>query len=197
MSPERGEPERIVVVGASGSGKTTLAAALGESLRLPVHNLDNLAREGGGTGPETSTEHRRGAVDRILASGHWIAEGVHLGWTEPLLEAADIVIWLDHVTWTQASRGIIRRFAAQALAEMRRQKGLRKITRVRDYARRLGELLAAIPEARAYERASSDNDLAGREATARRMAALGDKVVHCRTSAEVRDLASGLTSRPS
>jgi adenylate kinase family enzyme len=106
--------QRIFIIGASGSGKTSLARALGERLGIPVHNLDDLTmdpRPGRQPLPEVQ---RRLAVDRIVASERWIAEGIHLGWTDPLLEAADLVIWLDHVSWPRASAAIIRRFVSQA-----------------------------------------------------------------------------------
>jgi hypothetical protein len=39
-------------------------------------------------------------VKGIAAQPCWIAEGVHLGWTDPMLAAATHVIWLDPPWWT-------------------------------------------------------------------------------------------------
>jgi hypothetical protein len=89
---------------------------------------------------------------------------------------------------------MIKRFTSQALAEMRRQKGLRKVARARDYGRRLRELLAAIPESRRYHR-SATAALESRHATAQRMATLGRKVVHIEGQRQINDLKSQLASR--
>ncbi len=85
---------KVHVIGPSGAGKSTLARELGERLGLPVYPLDPIAF--------TDTRWTiRPASDKIQASRDilqqpgWIAEGGHVGWTEPLLEAADIIIWLD------------------------------------------------------------------------------------------------------
>jgi adenylate kinase family enzyme len=187
-------PRRIVIVGASASGKTTLALALADSLRIQVIHLDEVAREGGGTGQVRSTEDKEAAVGLVLANEAWIAEGIHVGWTDPLLDAADLVIWLDHVSWPASTARRIMRFTSQALAEMRRQKGLRKIARVRDYKRRLRELLAAIPESRNYHRSSAVG-LETREGTARRMATLGNKVIHIQRQGQIDELKGRLASR--
>jgi adenylate kinase family enzyme len=193
MPAEISGPRRLFIIGASGGGKTTLAAALAASLHQNVHHLDEIARVGGGNGPARSDAERSAAVSRILADDAWIVEGIHLGWTDPLLEAADLVIWLDHVSWTRASHSIVRRFVSEAVAEMRRQKGWRKVTRVRSFGSRLKELLAAIPETRTYHSSSATDD--SRAATARRLQPLADKVVHCRSKTDVALIARKLTTR--
>jgi adenylate kinase family enzyme len=167
--------ERILIVGGPGSGKTTLALELSGQLNLPLHHLDDVARVGGGRGPETSTEDRATAVAAILASGRWVAEGVHLGWTSPLFDAADAILWLDHVRWQTSSRRVIRRFLRQAVAEARHRKGRERFLRFRDYARRLRELAVSLPETRNYP-------LDELEAA---LAAHGDKLIRCRTPADV------------
>ena len=183
-------PERVFVIGAPGSGKTTLARQIGRKLDLPVHNLDEVARVGGGTGPQRSSAERAASVVEIIASGRWVAEGVHLAWTNDLLEAAEVIVWLDHVAWQRSSGRIVKRFVNQALAEARRQRGWRRFLRVRDYGRRLRELAVAIPESRDYERAPAGSDGAGsptvtRAATAAVLAPYEHKLVHCRTSADI------------
>ena len=72
--------QRIFVIGGVGSGKTTFANRLGTISGLPVHHLDELAAE---------PARREPCVAAILATGGWIVEGVHLGWTDDLLDAAE------------------------------------------------------------------------------------------------------------
>jgi adenylate kinase family enzyme len=168
-------PERIFIVGGPGSGKSTLARHIASRTGQPIHHLDEVARVGGGSGPPRSDGERAADVARILDSERWIVEGVHLGWTEPLLDAADAIIWLDHVAWRRASTRIARRFVSGALAEARRRRGRERFLRLRDYARRLRELAAAVPETRGYQPATTEEALA-------RYAA---KVVRCRTADDV------------
>ncbi len=76
-------PRRIHVTGGQGSGKTTLAARLHAVTGLPVHELDRIARIGGGNGPERPAAERDAMVSETIAAGDaWITEGVHLGWTD-------------------------------------------------------------------------------------------------------------------
>jgi hypothetical protein len=196
MTPERSAPDRIFIVGGSGSGKTTTARRLAEALGLPVHHLDEIARVGGGKGPARPDAERAAAVAAIVASPRWIVEGIHLGWTDDLLQAADVIVWLDHVSWQDSSRRIVRRFMQQALTEARRQKGLRKVTRFGDYARQLKWLLAAIPESRGYARGASAQPerLITRAATRDRLSALSGKLIHCRSVSDVEATVNQLTS---
>ena len=107
-------PRRVHIVGGPGSGKTTLARRIGDALGLPVHHLDDVYRVGGGTGPLRPETDRRADVKRILGEPGWVTEGIHLGWTDPFFEAADLVVWLDTVGWARASGRLVRRFAAGA-----------------------------------------------------------------------------------
>lgn len=169
------EPERILIIGGPGSGKSTLGRALAARLDLPVHELDLIARAGGGRAAMTSDEERRADVAAILASPRWVAEGVHLGWTQPLIEAAQLVVWLDHVTARQSSQRIVRRFIHQAITEARRRRGRERFARLRDYASRLRELAVSVPETRTYPRTELEAALRGSSAT----------VVRCRSEADV------------
>jgi adenylate kinase family enzyme len=183
--------ERILIVGGPGSGKTTFALRLEAATGLPLHHLDEVARVGGGTGAVRSDEERRRDVAAIVESGSWIAEGVHLGWTEPLFDAADTIVWLDHVPWKSSGRRMVRRFVAQAFYEARHRRGRERFMRFRDYGRRLRDLAVAIPEARRYERngaGAADGDAESqpsRAATESAVASHELKLIHCRTAAEV------------
>ncbi len=183
--------ERILIVGASGSGKTTLAGQIGQRANLPVHDLDLVARLSGGTSALRPENERDGLVGRILATDRWVVEGIHLGWTSPLMEAAQAIVWLDNVSWRGASRRMVRRFAGQALAEARSQKGWRRFFRLRDYGRRLGELGRAIPEARSYHR---DQAGVSRSATEEALRPFTAKLTRCRTQAEVDAILERLTA---
>lgn len=207
---EGSRPRRIHVCGGPGSGKTRLALELGGRLGLPVHHLDEIARVGGGHGPVRTAEERELLLSGILRSETWITEGVHLLWTEPLLERADVVVWLDYVSWPRATRRIMQRFAQGAVHEMRSRSGRERLTRFGDYARHLRALGVSILEARGYyavghaasadaptdrpEATPGDSALhastgGSRSATATQLSAYQAKLVHCRSSADVSALA--------
>jgi adenylate kinase family enzyme len=175
---------RIYITGGSGSGKTTLAERLAADTGLTVHHLDEIAREGGGRGPERSASDRDHDVAAILATDRWIVEGVQLGWTEPLLRAADTIVWLDHVPTRRSSTRVVRRFASQALAEARQRRGRERFLRMRDYARKVRELAVSLPDTRAPR-----SDLAAA------LAPFEAKVVRCSTDADVAAFLEGLTTR--
>lgn len=85
---------KVHVIGPSGAGKTTLARDLGKRLDLPVYALDPIAFTDRHWTIRPLADKMR-AVHEILDKPGWIAEGGHVGWTDPLLDAADIIIWLD------------------------------------------------------------------------------------------------------
>jgi len=127
--------QRIHVLGGQGSGKTTLAARLHGVTGLPVHELDRVARIGGGDGPVRPAAERDAMVSEIAAGDAWITEGVHLGWTGPLFARAQAIVWLDHVTPAGASARMVRRFVAGAWHEFRTRRGRERFARVGDYLR--------------------------------------------------------------
>jgi adenylate kinase family enzyme len=166
---------RVYVCGGPGAGKTTFAGQLSERTGLPIHHLDDIARVGGGRGPETTDSERAAAVDEILKEPAWIVEGVHLGWTQPLIEAADRVVWLDAVAPREGSVRIVRRFLGGAMAEARRRKGREKFLRVRDYGRKIREVVVSVPETRTFPRADLEAALAPS----------AGKLIHCLSAADV------------
>jgi hypothetical protein len=144
--------KRVHIIGGPGSGKTSLAREIGALTHLPVHHLDEVARIGGGDGPVRDADDRDLLVAGILATDGWVTEGVHLGWTDAILHDADLILWLDYVTWTRASRRIVRRFVDGAVAEMRSRPMRERFTRFGDYARNLRRLGGAIRESHRYYR---------------------------------------------
>ena len=102
-------------------------------------------------------------------------------------------MWLDHRRWWQNSALVVRRFVREALVEVGRQKGLKKFTRFGDYAHHLKELALAIPDARHQEHGASAGSVGTptRSEIALRLATVHGRVIHCRTSREVRAILDG------
>ena len=82
---------RVLVAGPSGAGKTTLSRRLSTMLGVPHVELDALHH-----GPEwTPRPEFLDDVDRLTATGGWVAEWQY-GSVRPLLAArADVLVWLD------------------------------------------------------------------------------------------------------
>jgi hypothetical protein len=159
-------------------------------MRVEPWHLDDVARVAGGNTPMRPVAEREQTVTRIIAMPTWITEGIDLGWTDPLLREADLIVWLDHVSWRTARRRVVTRFVSNAVAEARRQRGLKRFLRFGDYARHLRELIHAMPDTRDYY----EGDQAGedalrvptRAATEAVLRPYGHKVVRCRTAADIR-----------
>jgi adenylate kinase family enzyme len=177
-------PRRIHITGGQGSGKTTLAARLHEITGTPVHGLDLVARIGGGNGPERPVAERDAMVADIAAADDWITEGAHLGWTAPLLDRAEAIVWLDHISPTEASGRVVRRFASGAMRELRTRHGRERFTRVGDYLRHTRDLGRALRQSRT----ANDPDL-----YTAALAAWPDTLIHCTTTAAVEAFVRSVT----
>ncbi|MGB6407000.1 MAG: DNA topology modulation protein FlaR [Planococcus donghaensis] len=87
---------KIYILGSVGSGKTTVARRLSVSLGIPHFETDNFVwhrqTEGDIRNPESVRDAQFLAA---LEQPSWIIEGVHIGWTDTAIHAADTVIFLD------------------------------------------------------------------------------------------------------
>jgi adenylate kinase family enzyme len=107
---------RIAIVSsASGSGKTTLGRALAQRLDVRFVELDALVH--GPSWIETPDRELLCLVEPILATDGWVIDGTYQRKLGPLvLDAADIVVWLDlplHVWLPRLLRRTVRRLRAR------------------------------------------------------------------------------------
>jgi adenylate kinase family enzyme len=83
-----------VIASASGNGKTSLGRELARRLGVQFVELDALVHGPGWV--ETPDDELRAQVEPIVASDGWVIDGVYqhkLG--DLVLDAADVVVWLD------------------------------------------------------------------------------------------------------
>jgi glycosyltransferase involved in cell wall biosynthesis len=182
-------PDRVFITGGSGAGKTTLAQRVAALFGLPLHHLDEIARDPVTRQPR-SIPDRLAIIHSIASSPMWVTEGVQSGWTQELCERADVIIWLDHLAAPLASMRVVSRFVAGGWRELRRQRGWRRFVRLRSWALHTFELVTALGEIRRFHRDGRGDaaDAGSRAATATQLAAFEDKVVHCRRPADVERL---------
>ena len=117
---------RIFITGGPGSGKTTLSRRIAAALNASRYELDGLLLDlvADDRGPESTYDD----VARIVAKDTWVVEGGYLGWTEPLLRHAEIIVWMD-ITWRVASYRIVARHLKATIARNNRFPGWRRLYR--------------------------------------------------------------------
>lgn len=104
---------RVLIVGGSSSGKSTVGRRLAEKLSCDYFDLDQIAFADDQWTLRDIADRRLAAVE-LAKRDAWVAEGGHIGWTEPLMAAADRIIWLDPSPLTALWR-TWRRHRSQAL----------------------------------------------------------------------------------
>jgi adenylate kinase family enzyme len=177
----RNKLKRIHIVGGPGSGKTTLAHKIGAYLNIEVHELDTVAF----TGPEYADRElseRLADISMIANRPAWITEGYFILWTDQLLECANIIVWLDNVSWERSMWRTVNRFIRSALQEAKNRHGMGKFARFRDYARHMRQLVRVFFSSRVYYIASptaQDNQIESRQNTAKQLMSYKSKVIHC------------------
>lgn len=165
-------PRRILVMGGSGQGKSTFAGVLAGRLGLEAVALDDLVAD---HGLDTSQ------IEALAARQAWVAEGIHTRGIAPLLQAADLVIWLDETPAAGAIVRVISRFVRGGVRESQRRTGAARVFRPRSYVRHIAALARAIPEIAAYYRsAPTAAPTETRAATADVLHPHRAKLVHCR-----------------
>lgn len=89
--------DKIAIIGSSGAGKSTLAYLLGESLNIQIIHLDRYFWQ-----PDWREKPRDTRIEilkDLVRKERWIIEGTYLGASEPRLNAADTIIFLDIPPW--------------------------------------------------------------------------------------------------
>lgn len=98
--------KRIVIVGISGTGKSTLGRKLAGRLDLPLHHMDSLIWKP--NWQEASEEEIGKALDAIAETDSWIVEGWIDTYSQPLLDRATQILYLDFPGWQAALGGLKR-----------------------------------------------------------------------------------------
>jgi adenylate kinase family enzyme len=89
--------DKIVIIGSPGAGKSTLAQQLGESLNIETIHLDRYFWQSDWR--EKPRDARIEILKELVRKERWIIEGTYLGASEPRLNAADTIIFLDIPLW--------------------------------------------------------------------------------------------------
>ncbi len=196
VPPAVAAPRRIHIFGGPGCGKSTLAATLAETTDIPVYELDRVAFEGPEFAPR-SDQQRLADARAIAREPSWIAEGIHLGWTDELLRRADVIVWLDYGGWSTIAVQIVRRFATSAAGEVRDRPAAQKFTRFGDYRRHLGQLFAVLRDSREYYRPEGEARRypVTRDMAERLLAPYTAKLVRCTSRDEAELVRLELTRR--
>lgn len=84
---------KIAIIGSPGAGKTTLANTLHQELKIKVYHLDRLLWKTDWQSIDGPT--RVDTMQDIVCEKQWIIEGTYVRSSEPRLNAADTIIFLD------------------------------------------------------------------------------------------------------
>jgi adenylate kinase family enzyme len=100
--------EKIVIIGSAGTGKSTFARKLSSILNIKVIHLDRIFWKRGWR--EKPMDTRIDILQRLVQEKEWIIEGSYLSSSEPRLNAADTIIFLDNAPLVCLQRIIKRHF---------------------------------------------------------------------------------------
>lgn len=164
---------RVYIVGAGGSGKSTLARQLSGVMHTTPIELDL---------DPTTARHA------LAGTEEWIVEGIFLYGIDPLLERADLIVWLDLPARVAQRRIVVRHFYLSCRRQ-NRHRGLRRLVAFvrgmrRYYDRPARELTSA-----------TDWDALTRALTKRRLEPHMAKVAHLRHPRDVRSFRREFTRR--
>jgi hypothetical protein len=140
-------------------------------------------------------------IRAIAAEPAWVAEGVFLWWTEQLFDAADTIVWLDHVRFPTVIARVLARHGRSARREATVRSGHEKFSRFGDYWTAIRQLASVVTRVARFHFGGSPTEAAPDDfgaITRRAMhsAAHGrhrDKVVHVRSRRQLRQLVADLT----
>ncbi len=177
---------RMHVLGMPGSGKTWLARKTASLMQIPCYELDKTAYEHG-CGQRREDAMRREDIEKIVCQAGWVTEGVYLTWTGALLDAADIIVWLDMPPALCWRRIVFRHI----LADLKRDQAFPGVLNMLKFAAGVwpwyyGELPAELPgwESDQSSRALAEHYLACRQ----------DKLLRLSRPREVKQLLHHLQS---
>lgn len=106
---------KIYIIGSVGSGKTTLARKVSAKLQVPHFETDNFVWSRHPAGDRRNEiDLRDQLLQDAIGLDEWVIEGVHIDWTDPGLQEADQIIFLDLPSQKRVWR-IIKRYIRQLL----------------------------------------------------------------------------------
>ena len=95
-----------MLIGISGTGKTTLARCISRLSAIPLHHMDRLIWADNWA--RCSLDAIDSELQAILRTDAWIVEGWIDSYSQKILEAADLVIYLDYSGWLALWGGLKR-----------------------------------------------------------------------------------------